>query len=97
MLPFLPVHMDVSQHAFVSARAEERIRTGNDVTAEETEVKPGLRYDFIWQGGQSHFVASYDPRLVYTHTFSKPTIDPRIVNPATLNTSDPNNTPSAVG
>lgn len=93
MFPFLPVQMDVAQQAYVQVRAEERIRTGNDVTAEETELNPQLRYDFIWRGGQNHFVALYQPRLVYTHTFSLPTVDPRVVNPATLNTTDPNNTP----
>ena len=93
MLPFLPVPMDVAQQAYVQARAEERVRTGNDVTAEETELNPQLRYDFIWRGGSNHFVAIYGPRFVYTHTFSRPTIDPTIVNPATLNTSDPNNSP----
>ena len=93
MLPFLPVPMDVAQQAYVQARAEERIRTGNDVTAEETELNPQLRYDFIWKGGQNHVVAIYQPRFVYTHTFSRPSIDPTVVNPATLNTTDPNNTP----
>jgi hypothetical protein len=93
MLPFLPVPMDVAQQAHVQARAEERIRTGNDVTAEETELNPQVRYDAIWTGGNDHFVAIYNPRFVYTHTFSKPTIDPTVVNPATLNTSDPNDTP----
>jgi hypothetical protein len=93
MLPFFPVHMDVAQQAHVQIRAEERIRTGNDVTAEESELNPQLRYDFIWKGGQNHFVAIYQPRFVYTHTFSRPTIDPRVVNPATLNQADPNDTP----
>ena len=93
MLPFLHVPMDVAQQGYVQARAEERIRTGNDVTAEETELYPQIRYDLIGKGGQNHFVAIYNPRFVYTHTFSRPTIDPRVVNPATLNTSDPNNTP----
>jgi hypothetical protein len=93
MLPFLPVMMDVQQQGWVQARAEERIRTGNDVTAEETELNPLVRYDVIWKGGQNHAVAIYNPRLVYTQTFSRPTIDPAIVNPATLNTTDPNNTP----
>lgn len=93
MLPFFPVHMDVAQQAYFQARAEERIRTGNDVDAAETELQPMLRYDFIWNGGQSHFVAIYQPRLVFTHTFSRPTIDPTAVNPATLNTADPNATP----
>lgn len=93
MFPFYPVHMDVAQQAYVQVRAEERIRTGNDVTAEETELNPQLRYDFIWKGGQNHFVAIYQPRFVYTQTFSRPTIDPRVVNPATLNTTDPNDNP----
>jgi hypothetical protein len=93
MLPFLFVPMDVQQQAYVQARVEERVRTGNDVTAEETELNPQLRYDFIWKSGQNHLVAIYQPRFVYTHTFSKPTVDPRIVSPATLNLSDPNDQP----
>jgi hypothetical protein len=93
MLPFLPVLMDVQQQAYVQARAEERFRTGNDVTAEETELQPQLRYDYIWKNGQNHVVAIYRPRFVYTHTFNRPTIDPTIVNPDTLNLNDPNSTP----
>jgi hypothetical protein len=93
MLPFLPVHMDVAQQAYVQARVEERVRTGNDVTAEETELNPQLRYDFIWKGGQNHFVAIYQPRFVFTQTFTRPNVDPRVVNPATLNLTDPNDTP----
>ncbi|MDB5220822.1 MAG: hypothetical protein JWO86_8749 [Myxococcaceae bacterium] len=93
MFPFFPVHMDVAQQVYVQARAEERIRTGNDVTAEETELQPQLRYDFIWKGGTDHFVAIYNPRLIYTHTFKRPTIDPALVNTATLNLADPNDTP----
>ena len=69
MFPFFPAPMDVAQQAYFQARAEERIRTGNDVTAEETEIQPQLRYDFIWDGGQDHFVAIYNPRFIYTHTF----------------------------
>ena len=95
MLPFLPVPMDVAQQAYVQVRAEERGRTGNDVTAAETELNPQLRYDFIWVGGQNHFVAIYQPRFLYTHTFSQPTINPNLVNPATLNTADPNDTPTS--
>jgi hypothetical protein len=95
MLPFVPVPMDVAQQAYVQARAEERIRTGNDVTAEETELAPQLRYDFIWKGGQNHLVAIYQPRFVYTHTFSRPSVDPRVVNPATLNQTDPNDRPTS--
>jgi hypothetical protein len=93
MFPFFPVQMDVAQQAYVQVRAEERIRTGNDVTAEETELNPQLRYDFIWNNGQNHLVGIYQPRFVYTHTFSTPSVDPRLVNPATLNTTDPNATP----
>lgn len=97
MLPFLPVPMDVAQQAYVQARAEERIRTGNDVQAVESEFNPQLRYDFIWGGGQNHFVALYQPRFVLTHTFSTPfsrgAIDEDLVNPGTLNTTDPNKTP----
>jgi hypothetical protein len=95
MFPFVPVQMDVAQQAYVQARAEERIRTGNDVTAEETELAPQLRYDFIWKSGQDHAVAIYQPRFVYTHTFSRPSIDPRVVNPATLNQTDPNDSPTS--
>lgn len=93
MLPFLPVPMDVAQQAYVQARVEERVRTGNDVTAEETELNPLLRYDFIWKSGQNHLVAIYQPRLVFTHTFNRPTVDPRVVNPATLNLTDSNDNP----
>ncbi len=93
MLPFYPVHMDVAQQAWVGARVEERARTGNDVTAIETELKPLARYDRIWNGGQTHFVALYQPRFVYTRTSGQPTIDDRLVNRAALNTRDPNETP----
>jgi hypothetical protein len=93
MLPFYPVHMDVGHQAWVAARVEERARTGNDVTALETELKPLARYDRIWDGGQTHFVALYQPRFVYTRTSGQPTIDPRLVNPETLNRTDPNDTP----
>jgi len=93
MLPFLPVAMDVAQQAYVQAHVEERVRTGNDVTAEETELNPQLRYDFIWKTGQNHVVAIYQPRFVLTHTFNRPTVDPRVVSPATLNLTDPNNDP----
>ena len=96
MLTFFPVPMDVAQQVHVQIRAEERVRTGNDVTAEETELNPQLRYDFIWKGGQNHFVGIYQPRYVYTQTFSRPTIDPRVVNPASLNQGDPNDNPLSV-
>lgn len=93
MLPFVHVPMDVAQQGYVQARAEERIRTGNDVTAEESELNPQLRYDAIWKGGQDHLVLLYNPRFVYTHTFSEPTIDVTKVNPATLSQNKPNDTP----
>jgi len=64
--------MDVGQQGYVQIRAEERVRTGNDVSSEETEINPQLRYDAIWDGGQSHFVALYQPRLIFTNTFSSP-------------------------
>ncbi|CAN5822163.1 hypothetical protein BH11MYX4_BH11MYX4_31360 [soil metagenome] len=85
--------MDVAQQAYVQAHIEERVRTGNDVTAEETELNPLLRYDFIWKSGQNHVVAIYQPRFVLTHTFNRPTVDERVVSPATLNLTDPNETP----
>lgn len=98
MFPFFPVPMDIAQQAFVQARGEERVRAGNDVTAAETEIAPQLRYDLIWQGGQNHFVALYSPRFIYTSTFERPTvengrIDPNVVNPESLNTKNPNDTP----
>ncbi|MBX3190068.1 MAG: hypothetical protein KF819_23785 [Labilithrix sp.] len=96
MLPFFPVHMDVANQAYVQVRAEERFRSGNDTTAAETELNPLVRYDLIWGHGQNHFVALYQPRLVYTHTFQVPTIDENVVNPETLNLEnlrDPNRTP----
>jgi hypothetical protein len=85
--------MDVAQQAYVQARVEERFRSGNDVTAQETEVSPQARYDLIWQGGQSHAVAIYQPRFVYTNTSNRTLPDPTLVNPETINTTDPNNTP----
>ena len=63
MLPFTAVvPMDVAQQAYVQVRAEERVRFGSDINAAETEINPQLRYDFIWRGGQNHFVAIYQPR-----------------------------------
>lgn len=96
MFPFFPVPMDVGQNAAIQIRAEERARTGTDVSAEETEINPQLRYDLIWQGGASHFVAIYQPRFVATHTFSQPTIDPTVVSPDTVNQTDPNDTPLSI-
>lgn len=93
MFPFVPVPMDIAHQAYVQARGEERARTGNDVSAVETELNPQLRYDTIWDGGQSHFVAIYQPRFVYTRTMGRPDIDTTLINPLTLNTADPNDTP----
>jgi hypothetical protein len=93
MLPFLHVPMDVAQQGYVQARAEERLRYGNDVDAQETELAPQLRYDLIWQGGQSHAVALYVPRFVYTNTTSRTFPDPTLVNPETIERRDPNDTP----
>jgi hypothetical protein len=85
--------MDVAQQAGVQIRAEERVRSGSDVTAQETELNPQARYDLIWQGGQSHAVAIYQPRFVYTNTSDRNLPDPTLVNPGTINTADPNETP----
>lgn len=92
MLPFLDIPMDVAQQGAVQLRAEERVRTGTDVTAHEQELQPQIRYDRIWDGGQSHFVALYQPRVVYSHISSTPDADFALVNPATLSTyeEDPN-------
>ncbi len=94
MLP-LPavVPMDVAQQAYVQVRAEERVRFGSDIDAAETELNPQLRYDFIWSGGQNHFVAIYQPRFVYTHSWARRFPDPNLINPLTLNQADPNDTP----
>ena len=96
MLPFLPVPMEVAQQAHVRARVEERVRSGTDVVAEETELNPLFRYDLVFRGGRDHAVAFYSPRLVLTHTFERASVDPRVVNPATLNLSDPNDNPLAL-
>ena len=91
MLPFSAVvPMDVAQQAYVQVRAEERVRFGSDINAAETELNPQLRYDFIWRGGQNHFVAIYQPRFVYTHAWNRRFPDPTLINPGTLN-QDPVN------
>jgi hypothetical protein len=86
MLPVMPVPMDVAQQGWVQAHVEERYRTGNDVTATETELQPQLRYDAILDGGQEHFVAIYQPRFVYTDVSKTPDADPKVVNLGTLAT-----------
>ena len=95
MLPLLPVSMDVAQRASIEIRGEERVRSGTDVTAEESEANPQLRYDLIWQNGESHFVALYNPRFIYTYTSARAVPDPNLVDPETLNTADPNDTPTS--
>lgn len=94
MLP-LPavVPMDVAQQAFVQVRAEERARFGSDINAVETDVNPQLRYDFIWRGGQNHFVAIYQPRFVHTHAWDRSDPDERLINPITLNRDPVNANP----
>jgi hypothetical protein len=91
MLPFTAVvPMDVAQQAYVQLRAEERVRYGSDINAAESELNPQLRYDFIWSGGQNHFVAIYQPRFVYTHAWNRRFPDPNLINPLTLNQEDVN-------
>jgi hypothetical protein len=94
MLPFPAVlHMDVAQQGHFNARVEERYKSGSDIKAIESEVAPLLRYDTIWQGGKSHFVALYNPRFIYTRSWDRRFPDPNLINPATLNRDDPNDTP----
>lgn len=94
MLPFTAVMpMDVAQQAYVSARAEERVKLGSDINAAETELNPMLRYDLIWRGGQNHFVAIYNPRFIHTTSWDRTLPDPNLINPNTLNLTDPNKTP----
>ena len=94
MLPFTAVMpMDVAQQAFVQARVEERLKSGSDISAAETELNPMLRYDLIWRGGQNHFVAIYNPRFIHTTSWDRTLPDPNLINPETLNLTDPNKTP----
>jgi len=94
MLPISAVvNMDVAQQAYVAVRAEERVRVGSDINAAETELSPLLRYDLIWGGGQNHFVALYQPRFIYTTSWDRRLPDPNLVNPLSLNLTDPNSTP----
>lgn len=93
MLPLLHVPMDIAQQASFQAHVEERVRVGNDVNVEETELQPQIRYDLIARNGQDHFVAIYNPRLVLQNTFNRPSFDPNVVSPATLNLNDPNDHP----
>lgn len=85
--------MDVAQQGYVQMRAEERLRTGSDINTAETELDPQLRYDYIWNGGQNHFVAIYQPRFIHTTYWDRTMPDPSLINPQTLNQADPNKTP----
>jgi len=94
MFPFTAVlPMDVQQQAYVQVHAEERVKNGTDIKTVETEVNPLLRYDYIWKGGQNHFVAIYQPRFLYTRNWDQQRPDPNVVNLATLNLVDPNKEP----
>ncbi len=94
MFPFPAVlHMDVAQQGHFNMRVEERAKSGSDIKAIESEVAPLIRYDTIWQEGRSHFVALYNPRFIHTHSWDRRFPDPNLINPATLNTRDPNDTP----
>ncbi len=94
MIPPL-VDMQIAQQVGVQARVEERGRTGNDATAQETEFDPQVRYDLAWGGGRKHLGVLYAPRLVYNYIFDRTLPDPVLVNPATLNAADPNDTPTS--
>lgn len=94
MLPFsAAIPMDVAQQAYVQARGEERLRSGSDIKAAETEIDPQFRYDVIWKGGTNHFVAIYKPRLIHSTFWDRRLPDENLVNPQTLNLRDPNDTP----
>jgi hypothetical protein len=94
MLPFpAVVPMDVAQQASVQVHGEERLRAGSDIDALESEVSPLARYDLIWDGGQNHAVALYNPRFIHTRYWDRQLPGPDVVNPESINTEDPNNTP----
>jgi hypothetical protein len=76
--------MDVQQQALVQLKGEQRIKSGTDIDTVETELNPTLRYDFIWRGGQNHFVALYVPRYLYTSNSNVQRPDPKLVNPGSL-------------
>jgi hypothetical protein len=88
---FLP--MDVAQQGSVTIRAEERHRRGSDIKTFESELNPILKYDVIWNGGQNHLVAIYQPRFIYTSTYDRRFPPENLVNRGTLNLRDPNDTP----
>ncbi|MCW5812146.1 MAG: hypothetical protein KIT84_14065 [Labilithrix sp.] len=87
------MHMDVENQVAGSIRAEERLRSGSDIKAAETEINPLLRYDYIWKNGTKHFVALYNPRLIYTRYWDRRFPNPNRINPNTLNQDDPNDQP----
>jgi hypothetical protein len=94
MLPFTAfLPMDVAQQGSVTIRAEERHRRGSDIKTIESELNPILKYDFIWNGGQNHFVAIYQPRFIYTSSFDRRLPEENLVNRGTLNLRNPNDTP----
>lgn len=94
MFPFTAVMpMDAQQQAWVELHAEERFKNGTDIKTIETELNPVLRYDYIWRGGQNHFVAIYKPRFLYTRNWDQNRPNPNLVNLATLNLVDPNKDP----
>ncbi len=85
MLPLPAIlPMDVQQQAFIQLKGEERVKYGTDIDTVETELNPTLRYDFIWKGGQNHFVALYLPRFLLTHNSNVQRPDPDLVNPGSL-------------
>lgn len=94
MLPFSAVtSMDVENQLSVQAHAEERVRSGSDIKTAEEELQPKIQYDYIWNEGQDHFVALYNPRLIYTSSWDRRFPDAKLVNPTSLNLEDPNKTP----
>jgi hypothetical protein len=65
MLPFIHVPMAPLQTVAVQARTEARDTHGTDPNDLELEVAPQIRYDAIWARGADHFVALYNPHLIY--------------------------------
>ena len=72
MLPFIYVPMAPLQTVAVQARTEARDAHGTDPNDLELEVAPLVRYDALWDHAQSHFVALYNPHVVYTSADSDP-------------------------
>lgn len=85
MLPLPAIlPMDVQQQAFIQLKGEQRVKYASDIDTIETELNPTLRYDFIWRGGQNHFVALYVPRYLFTNNSNVTRPDPNLVNPGSL-------------